>query len=87
MVLEKILQSPLDCKEINPVNPKGNQAWLFIGKTDAEAEAPVIWPPDENSWLIRKDPDAKKDWGQEEKGMTEGEMVGWYHLLNGLEFK
>ena len=75
MVLEKTLDSPLDCKEIKLVNPKGNQSWIFIGRTDAEAEAPILWPPDEKSWLIGKEPDAGKDWGQEEKGMTEDEMV------------
>ena len=73
MALEKTLESPLDCKEIKPVNPKGNQPWIFIGRTDAEAEAPVLWPPDANSQLIRKDPDAGKEWRQEEKGMTEDE--------------
>ena len=83
VVLEKTLESPLDCKEIKPVNPKGNQLWRFIGRTDAEAEAPILWPPDVKSWLIRKDPDAGKDWGQEVKGTTEDETVGWYHRLNG----
>ena len=83
VVLEKTLESPLDCKEIKPVHPKGNQSWLFIGKTDAEA--PIIWPPDAKSWLTRKDPNAGKDWGQEEKGTTEDEMVGWHHWLNGHE--
>ena len=87
VVLEKTLESPLDSKEIKPVNPKGNQSEIFIGKTDAEAEAPILWPPDEKSQLIRKDPDAGKDWRQEEKGMTEGETVGWYHQLNGHEFE
>ena len=76
MVLEKTLESPLDCKEIKPVNLKGNQSWILIGKTDVEAETPVIWPADAKSWLTGKDPDAGKDWGQEEKGMTEDEMVG-----------
>ena len=75
MVLEKTLESPLDCKEIQPVHPKGNQSWIFIGRTDVEAETPVLWPPDVKSWLIWKDPDAGKDWRQEEKGTTEGEMV------------
>ena len=75
MVLEKILESPLDCKEIQPVNPKGNQSWIFIGRTDAEAETPILWPPDAKNWLIGKDPDAGKDWRQEEMGMTEDEMV------------
>ena len=76
VVLEKTLESPLDCKEIQPVNPKGNQPWIFIGRTDAEAETPILWPPDEKTWLIGKDPDAGKDWGQKEKGTTEDEMVG-----------
>ena len=75
MVLEKTLQSPLDCKGIQPVHPKGDGAWVFIGKTDAEAETPIFWSPDAKSWLIRKDPDAGKDWRQEEKGTTENEMV------------
>ena len=75
MVLEKTLESPLACKEIQPVHPKGDQSWLFIGRTDAEAETPVLWPPDAKNWLIGKDPDAGKDWGQEEKGMTEDEMT------------
>jgi len=86
-VLEKTLESPLDCKEVKPINPKGNQSWIFIGRTDAEAEAPILWPPDVMSWLIRKDPDAGKDWGQEEKGTIEDEMVGWHHRLNGHEFE
>ena len=76
MVLEKTLESPLDSKEIQPVHPKGNQSWMFIGKTDIEAETPILWLPDAKNWLIGKDPDAGKDWRQEEKGMTEGEMVG-----------
>ena len=76
MVLEKALESLLDFKEIEPVNPKGNQSWIFIGRTDAEAEAPILWPPDVKSQLIRKDPDAGKDWGQKEKGPTEDEMIG-----------
>ena len=80
------LESPLDCKEIQPVHPKGNQSWIFIGRTDLEAEAPIIWPPDAKSWLIGKDPDAGKDWGQEERGTTEDEMVGWHHWLNGHGF-
>ena len=79
MVLEKTLESPLNCKEIQPVHPKGDQSWVFIGRTDVEAETPVFWPPDVKSWLIGKDPDAGKDWEQEEKGMTEDEMVGWHH--------
>ena len=86
VVLEKTLESSLDCKEISPVHPKGNQSWLFIGRTDIEVETPILWPPDAKSWLISKDPDAEKDWGQEEKGMTEDEMVGWHHQLNGHEF-
>ena len=86
VVLEKTLESPLDCKQIQPVHPKGNQSWIFIGKTDVEAETPVLWPPDTKNWLIWKDPDAGKDWRQEEKGMTEDEMVGWHHWLNGHEF-
>ena len=87
VVLEKTLESPLACKEIKPVDPKGNQSWIFIGRTEAEAEAPVLWPPDVKSWLTGKDPDAGKDWGQEEKGVTGDEMVGWYHWLNGHEFE
>ena len=78
-VLEKTLDSPLDCKEIQPVHPKGSQSWIFIGRTGAEAETPILCPPDTKSWLIWKDPDAGKDWGQDEKGMTEDEMVGWHH--------
>ena len=85
VVLEKTLESPLDCKEIHPVHPKGDQSWVFIGGTDVEAETPILWP-DAKSWLIWKDPDAGKDWGQEEKGMTEDEMVGWHHQLNGHGF-
>ena len=87
VVLEKNLESPLDLKEAKPVNPKGNQSWIFIGRTDAEAEALILWPPDAKSWLIWKDPDAGKDWRQEEKGRREDEMVGWYHWLNGHEFE
>ena len=87
VVLGKTLESPLDCKEMKPVNTKGNQSWIFIGRTDAEAETPIRWPPDEKSWLIRKDPDAGKDWRQEEKGLTEDEIVGWHHWLNGHEFE
>jgi len=86
VVLEKTLESPLDCKEIQPVYPKGNQSSIFIGRTDAEAETPMLWPPDAKNWLIGKDPDAGKDWRQE-KGTTENEMVGWHHRLNGQEFK
>ena len=82
VVLKKTLESPLDCKEIQPVHPKGNQSWLFIGRTDAEAETPILWPPDAKNWLNGKDPDARKDWRQEEKGMTENEMVGWHHQLD-----
>ena len=87
VVLEKTLQSPLDCKEIQPVHPKGNQSWIFIRRTDAEAEALILWPPDTKSWRIWKDPDAGKDWRREEKGTTEDEMVGWHHWLNGHEFE
>ena len=83
----KTLESPLDSKEIKPVNPKGNQPWTFIGRTDAEVETPVLWPPDAKSLLIGKDPDAGKDWGQEEKGTKEDEMVGWHHQLDGHEFE
>jgi len=86
-VLEKTLESPLDCKEIQPVHPKGNQSWIFIGRTDAEAEAPILWPPDLKNWLIGKAPVAGKDWGQEEKGMTENETIGWHHRLSGHEFE
>ena len=86
VVLEKTLESPLDCKEIQPVHPKGNQSSIFIGRTDAEAETPVLWPPDVKSWLIGKDPGARKDWRQE-KGMTEDEIVGWHHQLHGHEFE
>ena len=87
VVLEKTLQSPLDCKAIKPVNPKEDQSWIFIGRTDAEAETPILWPSDVKNWLIGKDPDAGKDWRLEEKGMTEDEMVGWHHRLNGREFE
>ena len=87
VVLEKILESPLDCKEIKPVNPKGNQSWIFIGMTDAKAETPILWPFDENCWLTGKDPDAGKDSRQEEKGMTEDGMVGWHHRLNRHVFE
>ena len=86
-VLEKTLESPLDCKEIQPVHPKGNQSRIFIGRTDTEAKAPILWPPDVKNWLTGKDPDAAKDWRWEEKGMTEDEMVGWHHQLNGHEFE
>ena len=86
VVLEKTLESPLDCKKIKLVNPKGNQPWIFIGRTDAEAEAPMLWSPDVKNWLIGKDPDAWKDWRQE-KGTTEDKMVGWHHRLDGHEFE
>ena len=86
VVFEKILESSLDCKVIKPVNPKGNQSWIFIGRTDVEAEATILWPPDVKSWLIGKDPDARKDWRQE-KGMTEDEMLGWHHWLSRHEFE
>ena len=87
IVLEKTLGSPLDCKEIQPVHPKGDQSWVFIGRTDTEAETPVLWPPDAKRWLIGKDPDAGRDWGQEEKGTTEDEMAGWHYRLDGHEFE
>ena len=87
VVLEKTLESPLDCKEIQPVHPKGNQASIIIGRTDAEAETPILRPPDAKNWLIWKDPDAGKDWRQEEKGTTEDEMVGWHHRLRGRKFE
>ena len=83
VVLEKTLESPLDCKEIQPVYPKRNQSWMFIGRTDAEAETPILWPPDAKNWLLGKDPDVEKDWRQEEKGMTEDEMVGRHHQIDG----
>ena len=86
-VLEKTLESPLDCKEIQPVHPKGGQSWVFIGRTDAAAETPILWPPDAKNWLIWKDPDAEKDWRQDEKGLTQDEMVGWHHWLDGHEFE
>ena len=85
-LLEKTLEGPLGCKEIQPVHPKGDQSWVFLGRTDAEAETPILWPPDVKSWLIGKDPDAGKDWGQEEKGMTEDDMVGWHHRRDGHGF-
>ena len=85
VVMEKTLESPLDCKEIQPVHPKGDQPWDFFGRNDAKAETPVLWPPHANSWLIGKDSDAGRDWGQEEKGTTEDEMAGWHHWLNGPE--
>ena len=87
MVLEKTLTSPLDYKEMQPVHPKGDQPWVFIGRTDAEAETPILWPPHAKSCFIGKDSDAGRDWGQEEKGMMEDEMVGWHHRLNGHEFE
>ena len=87
VVLEKTLESPLDCKEIQLVNPKGNQSWIFIGRTDTEAETSILWSPDAKNWLIWKDPDAGKDWKQEEKGTREDEMVGWHHQLNWHEFE
>ena len=87
VVLEKTLESRLDSKEIKLVNPKGNQPWIFIRRTDAEAEALILWPLDVKSWFTGKDPDAGKDWEKEEKGMTEAEMVGWHHRLNGHEFE
>ena len=86
VVLEKTIESPLDCKEIQPVHPKGDQFWTFIGRTDAEAETPIFWPPDGKIWLIRKDSDAGKYWGQEEKEAIDDEMVGWHHRLDGHEF-
>ena len=85
VVLEKTLESPLDCKEIQPVHSEGDQSWVFFGRTDAKAESPVLWPPHVKSWLIGKDSDAGRDWGQEEKGMTEDEMTGWHHQLDGRE--
>ena len=87
VVLEKTLESPLDCKEIQPVHPKGDQSWVFIGRSDTEAETPILWPPHAKSWLIGKDPDAGRAWGQEEKGMTEDEMAGWHHQFDGHEFE
>ena len=87
VVLEKTLESPLDCKDIQPVHLKGDQSWVFLGRTDAEAETLILWPPHAKSWLIGKDPDAGRDWGQEEKGKTEDEMAGWHHQLNGHEFE
>ena len=87
VVLDKILESPLDSKEIKPVNPKGYQPWIVIGRTDAEGETPVLWSPDAKSWLIGKDPDAGKGWGQKEKAVTNNDIVGWHHRLNGREFE
>ena len=86
VVLEKTPESPLDCKDIQPVHPKGNQSWIFMGRTDAEAETPILWTPNAKNRFIGKDPDAGKDWRQEEKGMTEDEMVGWHHWCDGYEF-
>ena len=86
VVLQKTLENPLDCKEIQPIHPKWNQSWIFIGRTDAEVETPILWPPDAKNWLTGKNPDAGKHWRQE-KGMTWGEMVGWHHWLNGHEFE
>ena len=86
-VVLKTLENPLDCKEIKPVHPKGNQSWIFIGRTNAEVETPILWLPDAKNWLIRKDPDAGKDWRQEEKGMKKDEMVGWHYQLYGHEFE
>ena len=85
VMLEKTLESPLDCNEIQPVHPKGDQSWVFIGRTDAEAETPILWPPHVKCWLIGKDPDTGRDWGQEEKGKTEDEISGWHHWLDGRE--
>ena len=87
VVLKKILESPLDCKDIKPINPKGIQPWIFIGRTDAKAETPILWPPGVKNWLTWKDPDDGKDWRQEEKGITGDEMAGWHHWLNGCEFE
>ena len=87
MVLEKTLESSLDCKEIQPVHPKGDQSWAFIGRTDVEAETPILWPPHAKSGLTGKDPEAGRDWGQEEKGTTEDEMAGWHLRLDGHEFE
>ena len=86
-LLEKTLETPLDCKEIQPVHSKGHQSWVFFGRNDAKAETPVLWPPHAKSWLVGKDSDAGRDWGQEEKGMTEDEMAGWHHRLDGREFE
>ena len=87
VVLEKTLESPLDCKDIQPVHPKGDHPWVFFGRTDTEAETPILWPCHAKSWLIGKDPDAGRDWGQEEKGTTQDKMAGWHHQLNGHEFQ
>ena len=87
VVLEKTLESPLDCKEIKPVNPKGNQSLIFIGRTVAKAEAPILWPPNAENWLIERDPGAGNDWGQEQKEATENELIGWHYWINGNEFE
>ena len=87
VVLEKTLENPLDCKEIQPVHSKRDQPWVFFGRNDAEAETPILWPPHAKTWLIGKDSDTGRDWGQEEKGMTEDEMAGWHHRLNGRQFE
>ena len=87
VVLEKTLASPFDCKEIQPVHPKGDQSWVFIERTDVEAETPILWPPHSKCWLIGKDPDAGREWGKEEEGTTEDEMTGWHHRVDGLEFE
>ena len=87
MVLEKTLENPLDCKEIQPVHPEGDQSWVFIVRPDVEAMTPILWPPEAKSWLIRKDPDAGKDWKQEEKETTEDDIVGWHNWLNGHAFE
>ena len=87
VVLEKTLESPLDCQEIQPVHPKGDQSWVFIGRTDTKAETPILWPPHVKSWLIGKDPDTARAWGQEEKGTTEDKMARWHHRLDGHEFE
>ena len=87
VVLEKMLESPLNYKEIQPVHPEGNQSWIYIGRTDAEAETPILWPLDMKNWLFGKDPGAGKDWRQEKKGTTEDEKIGWHHQLNGQEFE
>ena len=87
VALEKTLESPLDCKEIQPVHPKGDESWVFIGRTDVESETPILWPPHAMSWVIGKDPDAGRDWGQEGNGMTEDEMARWHHTLYGHEFE
>ena len=87
MVLEETLESPLDCKEIQPVHSEGDQCWVFIGRTDAKAESPILWPPHAKSSLIGKDPNTGRDWGQEDKGTTEDEMAGWHHRLDGREFE